>query len=195
MRTIPSRRRQRFSIVHATIYLVSLSLFFATIHPTSTAITVPSELVRTPNHFLPTTTASLIHPSPRLVHHRNIHHQRIFAYDSSFSLSSSSSDEDPFLSSLRSRVLEVTSRASVLPLVVLDSILPRQTLELPTVRNEAFVSLLRERILSENPTLGMLGTARLADGRYIRLRHGVKVEILGRPRLVEGGEESLEMVR
>ena len=65
------------------------------------------------------------------------------------------------MEALRGRVEEVADRTDVMPLLVLDSLLPRQVLGL-AVRNPALLRLLRERIRSEVPTVGVMGTARVA---------------------------------
>jgi len=91
------------------------------------------------------------------------------------------------MSSLRSRVEEVTDRASKLPLVVLDSILPRQVLEI-RVENNLMMELIRDRLEMERPYFGMVGMARLSSGEQVRLRSGVEVEILDRPVFSDDGK-------
>lgn len=101
------------------------------------------------------------------------------------SLSSSTSDAD-FMASLRSRMDQVTEKDTKLPLVVLDSMLPRQVLNL-TINNGLLMELVRSRLQEETPSLGMVGNAKLADGRTVTMGLGVKVEIVGTPRVTEDG--------
>eukprot|EP00550_Attheya_septentrionalis_P006953 CAMPEP_0198295342 /NCGR_PEP_ID=MMETSP1449-20131203/27337_1 /TAXON_ID=420275 /ORGANISM="Attheya septentrionalis, Strain CCMP2084" /LENGTH=311 /DNA_ID=CAMNT_0043995625 /DNA_START=156 /DNA_END=1091 /DNA_ORIENTATION=- len=88
-----------------------------------------------------------------------------------------STTDDDFMAALRSRVEEVNDRATKLPLVVLDSMVPRQVLK-AEVSNPLLMLLVRECLLKETPFFGMLGMARLADGQQIHLKYGVEVEIL-----------------
>lgn len=81
------------------------------------------------------------------------------------------------LSSLNSRVREVEELEQTLPLVVLDSMLPRQVLELK-IKNALLLELVRECVARESPYFGMLGIARLASGQQVHLTRGVEVEIL-----------------
>jgi hypothetical protein len=76
---------------------------------------------------------------------------------------------------------EVNDRETKLPLVVLDSMLPRQVWKLK-VNNPLFSKLVRRRWADETPSFGMLGTARLAPtGERVNLRTGVQVDIIGKP--------------
>lgn len=99
-------------------------------------------------------------------------------------LQSSSSDDDDFLASLRTRMDEVEDSSTKIPLVVLDSMLPRQVLELQ-IRNDLLLKLVANRIERENPTFGMLGRARLSSGQMIHLTSGVEVEIEGTPDFIK----------
>eukprot|EP00536_Pseudo-nitzschia_multiseries_P017913 jgi/Psemu1/264589/estExt_Genewise1Plus.C_19290002 len=81
------------------------------------------------------------------------------------------------MASLNRRLKEVQERESKLPLVVLDSMLPRQVLELQ-VNNDLLIKLVRDCLEREAPFFGMLGIARLANGQQIHLNRGVEVEIL-----------------
>ena len=81
------------------------------------------------------------------------------------------------LSSLNSRLQEVQEKEQMLPLVVLDSMLPRQVLEIQ-VNNALLIELVRDRVARESPSFGMLGIARLASGQQVHLTRGVEVEIL-----------------
>ena len=103
--------------------------------------------------------------------------------------SSPSSDDAAFMEALRGRVEEVADRTDVMPLLVLDSLLPRQVLGL-AVRNPGLLRLLRERIRSEVPTVGVMGTARVAGpagGGVVYLRRGV--EAIVDVQEAEGGGE------
>jgi len=91
--------------------------------------------------------------------------------------------EDDFMSSLRSRMDQYNERANTLPLVVLDSMLPRQVLELQ-VQNPIFLDLIRTVVSEEEPRFGMLGMARLSTGEYVHLKDGVEVQVLGTPEVV-----------
>lgn len=94
--------------------------------------------------------------------------------------------EDAFMASLRNRVKEVEDRESKLPLVVLDSMLPRQVLKIK-VKNELLTELVKECLQKEIPFFGMLGLARLSTGEEVHLKHGVEVEIIGRPEFLGDG--------
>jgi hypothetical protein len=87
-------------------------------------------------------------------------------------------DEDnSFMSSLQSRIQGLQEKEATMPLIVLDAMLPRQTLKLQ-IKNELLQQLIRERIqVNENPTLGMLGKAILQNGDVMNLTKGVEVEI------------------
>lgn len=104
----------------------------------------------------------------------------------------SSLDDDDFMESLRNRIQEVAEEETKMPLVVLDSMLPRQILRIK-VKNPLFKELVRERIQKEHPYFGMMGLARLAAGEQVHLRDGVEVEILENPVLTEDGGVALEL--
>lgn len=88
----------------------------------------------------------------------------------------SATDDDDFMASLRTRVAEVEDASSKVPLVVLDSMVPRQVLRLQ-VNNPALMQLLRSRLKAENPHFGVLGKATLSSGEQIFLQQGVEVLI------------------
>lgn len=94
-------------------------------------------------------------------------------YSDSSSLSSSMFS----MASLNNRLKEVKEKESKLPLVVLDSMLPRQVLELE-VNNALLIELVRDCITREKPYIGMLGLARLQTGETIHLTKGVEVIIV-----------------
>lgn len=81
------------------------------------------------------------------------------------------------MASLNSRFKQVAERESRLPLVVLDSMLPRQVLEI-RVNNALLVELIKDCMARESPYVGMLGIARLASGERVHLSRGVEVEIV-----------------
>lgn len=97
-----------------------------------------------------------------------------------------SASDDDFMASLKSRVQQVSDRETKLPLVVLDSMLPRQVLKI-TVNNPMFIELVKTRLLSETPWFGMLGMARLPTGEAVHLKSGVQVDIAGKPVITDDG--------
>lgn len=105
-------------------------------------------------------------------------------------LFSSSSDDVDFMASLNSRLSQMKDRETKLPLVVLDSTLPRQVLKL-RVQNPVFMNLVRARLEEETPYFGVLGMARLKTGEQVHLRDGVKVEIISTE--VDNTDDSLSI--
>ena len=97
--------------------------------------------------------------------------------EENYSDSSSSSSSMFSMASLNNRLKEVKEKESKLPLVVLDSMLPRQVLELE-VNNALLIELVRDCITREKPYIGMLGLARLQTGETIHLTKGVEVIIV-----------------
>jgi len=109
-----------------------------------------------------------------------------FAFDD-FSDANNNEEEDngedsdySFMASLRQRMNQATERDTLLPLIVLDTMLPRQVLKLQ-VYNPTFLDLIRLRVADETPTFGLLGMARLATGEHVHLKYGVEVHIEGKP--------------
>lgn len=102
-----------------------------------------------------------------------------FAEFSSTQLTSSddAGGDDPFLSSLQSRVQQVQETCNTLPLMILDTMLPRQILQIQ-IQHETLKSLMKYRISQETPTLGMLGMAKLSTGQTVPLKNGVEVQII-----------------
>ncbi|KAG7368253.1 ATP-dependent protease La LON substrate-binding domain containing protein [Nitzschia inconspicua] len=86
-------------------------------------------------------------------------------------------DFSTMMASLHSRFKEIQDKETKIPLVVLDSMLPRQVLRVQ-VRNELMMDLVRDCLQREHPFFGMLGMARLRSGQQIHLTQGVEVEIL-----------------
>lgn len=112
-------------------------------------------------------------------------HRQCCRYNNALSLLLSSLSDDDFMASLKSRVQEVSDRETKLPLVVLDSMLPRQVLKIAVNNNPVFLELIRQRVADETPFFGMLGLARLASGEQVHLRSGVQVDIVGKPLVVD----------
>jgi len=85
------------------------------------------------------------------------------------------------------RIKEVTANTQ-LPLVVIDTMLPRQILSISVVDSpdNPFLNLVRERIASDRPYVGVLGTSRLSSGQSVNLRSGVEVELRIMNNKVEG---------
>ena len=95
-------------------------------------------------------------------------------------------DNSHFMACLQKRLDQVMEKETMLPLVVLDSMLPRQVLNI-TVNNGLLMELIRQRLQEETPSFGMVGSARLADGRQVTLSSGVEVEISGKPYMSDKG--------
>jgi hypothetical protein len=103
-------------------------------------------------------------------------YQAAASSSSSSSNSENNNDDDfAFMTALRSRTDE--TKKNRMPLVVLDSMLPRQELNI-TIRNPALLQMIQNRIANESPVFCMLGLARLATGEYVHLKYGVPVEIV-----------------
>ena len=89
-------------------------------------------------------------------------------------------DDFDFMKALNSRIQQVQELETKIPLVVLDCMLPRQTLKIK-VRNPLLMELVREQMQKETPTFGMLGMAILNTGEKINLTTGCEVEIIEKP--------------
>lgn len=113
------------------------------------------------------------------------HHTRTSSQRHTIAALSSTSDSD-FMASLKNRMNQVMEKDTQLPLVVLDSMLPRQVLNI-TIHNGLLMELVRSRLQEETPSLGMIGKARLADGSSVTLTSGVEVEFVGTPRVSDKG--------
>ncbi|CAB9526430.1 ATP-dependent protease La (LON) domain [Seminavis robusta] len=99
---------------------------------------------------------------------------------------SSDSDSDDFMKSLQSRMAQVEDSDSKLPIVVLDTMLPRQVLKIE-VENDIFQALVKDCVERESLRFGMIGTATLANtGQSWPLQNGVEVEIVDPPQVVDG---------
>ena len=101
-------------------------------------------------------------------------------------------EDGDFMASLRSRVNEVQENSTKLPLVILDSMLPRQILNIQ-VQNPLLKKLIGHRLEKETPTFGMLGMARMSTGQTVHLTHGVEVELVGMPEVLPE-EEGVRLV-
>lgn len=103
-----------------------------------------------------------------------------FAEFASTQLTSSEDDaasDENFLSSLQSRLQEVEDQSNKLPLMILDTMLPRQILHIQ-IQHKTLKSLMKHRVSQETPTLGMLGMAKLSTGQTVPLKTGVEVQII-----------------
>jgi Lon protease-like protein len=116
---------------------------------------------------------------PSLLHSATLH-------GTTFDTQLFASSDGSFMASLQKRMAEVSEKDATLPLVVLDTMLPRQVLNL-TVNNGLLMELIRDRLQEESPRIGMVGNARLADGRQITLSSGVEVKIVGKPKVTQAG--------
>eukprot|EP00571_Detonula_confervacea_P005133 CAMPEP_0172327920 /NCGR_PEP_ID=MMETSP1058-20130122/60080_1 /TAXON_ID=83371 /ORGANISM="Detonula confervacea, Strain CCMP 353" /LENGTH=372 /DNA_ID=CAMNT_0013045009 /DNA_START=85 /DNA_END=1203 /DNA_ORIENTATION=- len=103
---------------------------------------------------------------------------------------------DSFLSSLQSRVQQVEDQSNKLPLMILDTMLPRQILQIQ-IQHQTLKSLMKHRVSQETPTLGMIGMAKLSTGQSLPLKTGVEVHIIQMdkaedkptPDMADNGEE------
>lgn len=93
------------------------------------------------------------------------------------SSANNNNEEDTFLSSLQSRLQQVEDNSTRLPLMILDTMLPRQILQIQ-IQHPTLKALMKHRVNEETPTLGMLGMARLSTGQTVPLKTGVEVEII-----------------
>jgi len=171
-------------------------------------VSSPSSLPPISHVVFPTTTASMKSGSGHLTRSTYNSDDNIRRYSSlegdSQNDDESNNNTDDFMASLRSRVGEVTQKETKLPLIVLDSMLPRQVLKIKVVDNELLMGLIRHRMVDmETPTFGVLGRARLeGGGELVHLRNGVEVEIVGKPIFTEekvkggggvGGESNVKI--
>eukprot|EP00984_Skeletonema_dohrnii_P024967 scaffold14120_cov90-Skeletonema_dohrnii-CCMP3373.AAC.4 len=97
--------------------------------------------------------------------------------DATSSTINNEQQEDTFLSSLQSRLQQVEDNSTRLPLMILDTMLPRQILQIQ-IQHPTLKALMKHRVNEETPTLGMLGMARLSTGQTVPLKTGVEVEII-----------------
>lgn len=98
-----------------------------------------------------------------------------------------SNDDASFsMASLQKRINQVAESDSMLPLVVLDSMLPRQVLKI-SVKNDLLLKLIKTKLEAEAPYFGMLGMTTNEKGELVHLATGVQVEIVGKPEVTEDG--------
>jgi Lon protease-like protein len=80
---------------------------------------------------------------------------------------------------------QVADQDTKLPIVVIDTMLPRQVLKIEA-NEDSFTRLVKTQLEKENPVFGMVGLATLSTGQTLPLQNGVEVEIVGMPKVVEG---------
>jgi Lon protease-like protein len=102
-------------------------------------------------------------------------------------------NDGDFMKGLRDRMNQVTDRDTKVPIVVLDSMLPRQVLLLES-NNTVFKKLVRTLIEEENPSFGMVGASRLTTGQTAPLQNGVEVRIVGIPQVLPGTDGAIRLV-
>jgi hypothetical protein len=100
--------------------------------------------------------------------------------------STNSSNDDMFMTSLMTRMKEVQEQENKLPLVVLDTMLPRQVMKIQ-VNNPLLSDLIKTQVKKEKPYFGMLGMAKLATGQMVHLTTGVEVELMEKPVFLNEG--------
>jgi len=83
------------------------------------------------------------------------------------------------MTSLQNRINEMKEDDTILPLVLLDCMLPRQVLTLPSENVDPILLELVKKLIidKEKPYLGMVGLARLRTGQAVHMKYGVEVEI------------------
>ena len=95
--------------------------------------------------------------------------------------------DDGFMTSLQTRMIQLKEREdTLLPLVRMDSILPRQVLRV-MIEDATIIQLIQTIWREENPTFGMHGTGTTSSGDMIDLSNGVEVEIIEPPQFIENG--------
>lgn len=90
------------------------------------------------------------------------------------------------MDSLRSRMEQVADQDTKLPIVVIDTMLPRQVLKIEA-NEDSFTRLVKTQLEKETPVFGMVGLATLSTGQTLPLQNGVEVEIVGVPKVVKQG--------
>jgi Lon protease-like protein len=103
-----------------------------------------------------------------------------------FATADNDADAD-FMKALQARMNQVKDSDTKLPIVVLDSILPRQVFKIEVANDNTFLMLVQTRIAEENPSFGMVGMTRISTGEAVPLPIGCLVQIVGKPELVGDG--------
>lgn len=99
------------------------------------------------------------------------------------------------MSSLQSRLNLEKNRENIFPVVVLDCMLPRQTLRV-RLSDPKLVRLVKSRWINETPTFGVRGTIiSPTSGKEMKLMNGVEVEIIERPQFYEDGNKALLVLK
>lgn len=91
---------------------------------------------------------------------------------------------DTFMASLRARIEEVNEKSTRLPFIILDTILPRQAMNVTIPCNTLFHELILSRIINETPYFGMIGMKPSESGYSLPMDTGVQVEIIGKPEVI-----------
>ena len=111
---------------------------------------------------------------------------------------STSTNDDSFMASLKSRVDQVTDRATKLPIIILDAMLPRQVLNITIPSDALLLRLIKQQITNETPYFGMLGLIRSRSGQQplLPLTTGVQVDIVSKPKIIveEDGTTSIQIL-
>jgi Lon protease-like protein len=100
--------------------------------------------------------------------------------------------DSSFMANLKERMEQVSKNDNIPPIVVLDSMLPRQVLNI-TIQNRLLIELVRTRWQEDTPSFGMVGRARVMtidEGdtpSEMTLTSGVEVELMGPPRVTDDG--------
>jgi hypothetical protein len=97
--------------------------------------------------------------------------------------SSTIDSNDTFMASLRARIEEMNEKSTRLPFIILDTILPKQAMNVTIPCNTLFHELIRSRIINETPYFGMLGMKPSESGYSMPMETGVQVEIIGKPKV------------
>ena len=100
---------------------------------------------------------------------------------------SNNDSDDDFMRSLNARVQQVQLQETRLPIVNIDSILPRQVIKLEIANDETFQRLIQSLIQKERPVMGMVGKVRLSTGEMVPLQNGCEVEVVETPEILTGG--------
>lgn len=93
---------------------------------------------------------------------------------------------DPFMSALKARMEQVEDGETKFPIIVLDTMLPRQTLKIE-LNDPVFKNLIKKVVQQENPSFGVIGFAQVrvppGESQMVPLQNGVQVTVVGKPEL------------